>query len=460
MAVVAPASAATTPVGTPTGVNTDPRTRTVVVGAGELRVAAGVASSDLSSMRSSPLFLPSRARPTSTNVLQANSATFVDPFGDGESGLAPDITIVVVSNNDAGVLTFQITIATTTSGSLIPGEFVAAFLDTDQNPATGATALGAEYSVGILGQFGDDLIGLSRWNGSGWTAIPSTLTGYWSGTTAVFSFNRADIGAPAGFNLIVGSIYQGIYDDYVDFAPNSGYWNYQIRLAAPPPPPPPLPPPPPPVPPPAPPPPAPPAPPPSPPKTYRSAPGLPSRSTFNDSRSIKHSRLSDSIYSVTKVVGVPRQLAVACWSSDDWDNVLSSTEGLALYNRFDSVTLGFWLSRQPRWLHMSPVVCRDVQRLLSIRTINGRRAAMLSGVVHEMTHALGIRTEALANCYAVQLVAWYAKELGFSTRAALRIQRAAVNYVRAHAPRNYWNASRCRDGGAWDLIDDVPNLSG
>ena len=40
--------------------------------------------------------------------------------------------------------------------------------------------------------------------------------------------------------------------------------------------------------------------------------------------------------------------------------------------RGDSELLGFWLRRQPRWLHLAPGVCTDVQGLLSTRMPNAR----------------------------------------------------------------------------------------
>ena len=85
---------------------------------------------------------------------------------------------------------------------------------------------------------------------------------------------------------------------------------------------------------------------------------------------------------------------------------------------------------------------------------------MLSVIVHEMLHALGLRNEAQTNCYAVQLVYPYAKELRFTNRTASRLERLALRYVRAQAPRGYWSSVRCRDGGKWDLLDDFPNLPG
>jgi hypothetical protein len=106
----------------------------------------------------------------------------------------------------------------------------------------------------------------------------------------------------------------------------------------------------------------------------------------------------------------------------------------------------------PRWLHLAPGVCTDVQALLSSHKPNARRAGALNTVIHETLHAYGVRNEAQTNCWAVQLVPYFGLNMGMSVARSDYLGTLARNYVRAHAPRGYWNAARCRDGGAWDLF--------
>ncbi len=63
----------------------------------------------------------------------ANSATFQDSAS--EDPAAPDITTIVVSNDNARVLTFQVNIPN--RPTLTPDMLLSAFVDTDANPATG-----------------------------------------------------------------------------------------------------------------------------------------------------------------------------------------------------------------------------------------------------------------------------------------------------------------------------------
>ena len=137
-------------------------------------------------------------------------------------------------------------------------------------------------------------------------------------------------------------------------------------------------------------------------KTVDSAATLPSATVFTGARSVKHTKLTQLVYKTMKEFGLPRSLAFACWNRADWLSVLEA-EGNA---PVDSAVrlLGFWAGRQPRWLHLAPDVCTDVQALLSTRLPNARRAGALSTVIHETMHAYGVRNEAQANCFAVQLV--------------------------------------------------------
>ena len=190
-------------------------------------------------------------------------------------------------------------------------------------------------------------------------------------------------------------------------------------------------------------------------KTVASAATLPGGTVFNGRRSIKHTTLTRLVYRTMNQLGLPRQLAFACWNRADWVSVLAA-EG-AEPERGLTTLLGFWLGRQPRWLHLAPQVCTDVQGLLATKRPNARRAGALSTVIHETLHAYGIANEAQTNCFAVQLVPVFGINLGMSPTRAGYLGTLARNYVRKWAPQGYWNGARCRDGGAWDLLPG-PNL--
>ena len=101
----------------------------------------------------------------------ANSQTFPDSIGEDAS--APDITSVVVSNDDAGNITFTINISN--RPALTPDMFLIVFLDTDQNASTGdPDALGADYVIQLV----PGAVDLFQWNGSDYVraAVQTSLT--------------------------------------------------------------------------------------------------------------------------------------------------------------------------------------------------------------------------------------------------------------------------------------------
>jgi len=184
-------------------------------------------------------------------------------------------------------------------------------------------------------------------------------------------------------------------------------------------------------------------------------PSLPKRVRYRGT-SIRHLQAASSIYSTMKVVKGGRRLQVACWSPRDWRSVLADlgdAPGGGL------VIMGFWHPAQPRFLHLAPAVCRSLQALITTRRGSASRAYAAVVALHETAHMYGVRNEAQASCYAVQLVYYLARVLRVTPSRALGLERQAVRTTRRTAPRGYWDSLRCRDGGAWDLDDDDRNLS-
>lgn len=72
--------------------------------------------------------------------------------------------------------------------------------------------------------------------------------------------------------------------------------------------------------------------------------------------------------------------------------------------------------------------------------------------------AYGIGNEAQPNCFAVRLVPVAARFVGLSPASGERLRRLALEVTRRTAPPGYWNASRCRDGGPWDLFPRAATL--
>ena len=76
----------------------------------------------------------------------ANSTTYQD--STGEDAAAPDISGITVSNDDAGLITFQINL--TNRPQFAADMLFLIFIDTDKNANTGdVDSLGAEYAIDL-----------------------------------------------------------------------------------------------------------------------------------------------------------------------------------------------------------------------------------------------------------------------------------------------------------------------
>lgn len=151
-------------------------------------------------------------------ALAADSQTYIDPTGD--AGAAPDITTVVVSNDDDGVLTFAITLA---NPALLSGEnAMAVLVDSDKNRATGRQQDGIDYFIG----FTAGAQGLFRWNGTTFASVQSTTLTRVGAST--LSINRQELGRTGILDFYVAALGPAPSQDV---APNgSAFWTYQLKL--------------------------------------------------------------------------------------------------------------------------------------------------------------------------------------------------------------------------------------
>ena len=164
----------------------------------------------------------------------ANSANFPDSIG--EDAAAPDITSVDVSNDDAGMLTFQINISN--RPALTSDMFLLIFLDTDQNASTGDPgAVGAEYVI----ELDPGTVGMFQWNGTDFVqaASQTSLTYAYGTTGATIHVSAADLGKTKALDFGVIA-FSGLVNDAsgnpdftnvkTDQAPDRehGFFSYQI----------------------------------------------------------------------------------------------------------------------------------------------------------------------------------------------------------------------------------------
>jgi hypothetical protein len=121
----------------------------------------------------------------------SNSTSF--PDSTGEDAAAPDITSVNVSNDDAGMITFQVLISN--RPAFTDDMFLLIFMDTDQNASTGdPDFLGADYAIQMVPGAAD----LFQWQTSANNYVRATsqasLTFSYAATGATLRISAADLG--------------------------------------------------------------------------------------------------------------------------------------------------------------------------------------------------------------------------------------------------------------------------
>ncbi|MGH3110024.1 MAG: hypothetical protein ACRDQT_03780 [Gaiellaceae bacterium] len=185
------------------------------------------------------------ALPTGTSSpagVAANSVTFQD--STGEDPAAPDITTVVVSNSDAGIVSFRINVAN--RPTFAQDMLVDVLINTDNNPATGSPDVaGADYAIQVF----QGEAALFRWDGENFTRRPgdptftSLLFSYQNGITITIS--AAELGNTRRLGF-VAQVISGIAADpttgALDFtnavadsapAPGAGLYPYDVLIARP-----------------------------------------------------------------------------------------------------------------------------------------------------------------------------------------------------------------------------------
>ena len=156
---------------------------------------------------------------------------YADPAGD--SGNAPDITGVNVSNDSAGQITFRI--AGTNLGEA--NGVTELDIDSDVNPNSGdMQSDGADYAFQVTPS--KRLYGFWHWNGADWVDTPSNTVGVFGGSTSItISVNRSELGGTSEINFGASTFLDSSdgLDSLVDFdtAPADGLWNYSLRAQGP-----------------------------------------------------------------------------------------------------------------------------------------------------------------------------------------------------------------------------------
>jgi hypothetical protein len=174
----------------------------------------------------------------------ANRVTFEDSTGEDAQG--PDITTVVLSNDDRGTLTWVVNVP---NRPTLTGDMAfLIFINSDSNSATGDPQLfGTDYIVELDGPIsGPAQIGLFRWDGTDFTAVgvpqSSLIFNYANGVT--IRLNASELGNARRVQFLVLALTglvltpDGQLDDTnarFDAAPDPGHglYSFDVRITPP-----------------------------------------------------------------------------------------------------------------------------------------------------------------------------------------------------------------------------------
>jgi hypothetical protein len=171
--------------------------------------------------------------PAAPAATAANSVTFEDSTGERPD--SPDITTVVVSNTNSGLISIKINGPARLTDDMLIG----IDLDTDNNPATGDPDSGADFSIELFRGSAN----LFRWDGTTFSRRqndPLQATLSFSGLT--IKINRSELGGTSrlgiGVIVITGIVVDSSGEpDFsnarADLAPDPGHglWKYEVKTA-------------------------------------------------------------------------------------------------------------------------------------------------------------------------------------------------------------------------------------
>ena len=144
-----------------------------------------------------------------------------------------------------------------------------------------------------------------------------------------------------------------------------------------------------------------------------------------------------------------KPVTVHCWSVADWRNLGREIHALRR-GPFHSDTIG-WTEVDGSTIELAPVICRQLSLLLTgaTRPYDFWQAEAVKTLAHESQHARGIAAEAVAECFAIQLVPRAADELGLSHEVGNAMSVLMWNDYNDEPPA--YKTNRCHDGGQLDL---------
>lgn len=163
---------------------------------------------------------------SAAGAITAPPTSYTDATGD--SGSAPDLATVAVTNDDHGLYTFTIGFATPYANA----DTLAIAIDSDNNDTTGDTkALGADYI--FVDDYASHSFDLASWQSSDFAEAPhptANVVVSSDNKTVTMSINKSDLGGSSSFAFFLVTS-DGTFDPgHTDDAPSgAGSYSYNAQ---------------------------------------------------------------------------------------------------------------------------------------------------------------------------------------------------------------------------------------
>jgi hypothetical protein len=156
----------------------------------------------------------------------ASAVVFRDPTGD--SGAAPDVASLTVTNDASARIVFRFALANRPNGLELSDsafDVVSFSLNSDRNAATG-DADGDDYLI----QLARERFSVARWGGSAYATLATANARMTrSGATVTFTIASGNLGATRAFDVAVASV-RIVAGGFAtgEIAPDTGRWTYTL----------------------------------------------------------------------------------------------------------------------------------------------------------------------------------------------------------------------------------------
>jgi hypothetical protein len=146
--------------------------------------------------------------------------------------------------------------------------------------------------------------------------------------------------------------------------------------------------------------------------------------------------------------------AVFCWNKDDWTALIARDQD----EHRDSVIFGFVSRSKPHQVNLAPTVCSRLDAVHYAARRPQPTTSVANAVhvlTHETIHTMGIHSEALTECFSMQLMGRMSIALGSSEAYGRRLTHLFWKgiYLSRREPASYRDRE-CHDGGKLDLFPE------